>query len=265
MKFPPSVWRPVDDALSQAADLGRTISFWWRDDDAVAFTHSLDSLLALRSTYSLPLALATIPAKMERSLIDCLQVAPQAVRLLVHGWQHENHALPPAKKTEFGIERPLPSLMNDARQGIDRIHETIGPSDKDLLVETFVPPWNRIADSLVPQLPALGYKGLSTYKNRSTRSPVPGLVQVNCHIDPIDWKAGKSLIPIDALVTHIAACIQDRIDNKSDEPIGFLTHHLIHDEAVWAFCEALIERLTIEQPERIGVVLWPRIEAIFAP
>ena len=28
-----------------------------------------------------------------------------------------------------------------------------------------------------------------------------------------------------------------------DEPIGLLTHHLVHDEAMWAFCETLLERL----------------------
>ena len=265
MMFPPSVWRPIDEALSRAADLGRTIPFWWRDDDAITETRALERLLAVRAAYSPPLALAAIPARIERSLVDRLLATPYNVRLLVHGWRHENHATPPVKKSEFGSSRPLDVLTDDARQGLERIQNILEPLELDLLVKTFVPPWNRIADDLPGHLAALGYTGLSTYKNRLTRHPAPGLVQVNCHIDPIDWKAGKSLVPVDTLIAHIAGCIRDRIENGSDEPIGLLTHHLVHDETVWAFCEALLERLSIEQPGRIGVISWPRIETIFTP
>jgi hypothetical protein len=27
---------------------------------------------------------------------------------------------------------------------------------------------------------------------------------------------------------------------QEGEPIGFLTHHLVHDERVWGFCEELL-------------------------
>ena len=46
-------------------------------------------------------------------------------------------------------------------------------------------------------------------------------------------------------MARLAAAIAARLDGdgRPDEPIGLLTHHLIHDEAVWRFCEALLDRL----------------------
>jgi hypothetical protein len=28
-----------------------------------------------------------------------------------------------------------------------------------------------------------------------------------------------------------------------DEPIGLLTHHLVHDEPIWFFCEQVLDHL----------------------
>jgi len=43
-----------------------------------------------------------------------------------------------------------------------------------------------------------------------------------------------------------------------DEPIGLLTHHLIHDESVWRFCEALLDRLRMH-----GNLIYPSPRALF--
>jgi hypothetical protein len=116
---------------------------------------------------------------------------------------------------------------------------------QEKLVPVLVPPWNRIAPDLVQKLPALGYCGLSTFGRRAAREPAPGLVQVNTHVDPIDWRGSRGLLAPAALIRQLAAAVSARVDGRqnADEPIGLLTHHLIHDEALWAYCAALLERL----------------------
>ena len=109
-----------------------------------------------------------------------------------------------------------------------------------------MPPWNRIAPELSA---AASGSRLSRLLDASgiaaRREPAPGLRQINTHIDPIDWRGGRGLLPEDAIVARLAAAIAARLDGDADadEPIGLLTHHLVHDEGVWRFCETLLDRL----------------------
>ncbi len=57
-----------------------------------------------------------------------------------------------------------------------------------------VPPWNRIAPALVPALPEIGFRGLSTFGPRARPEPVRGLRQVNTHVDLIDWRGGRGFV-----------------------------------------------------------------------
>jgi hypothetical protein len=82
-----------------------------------------------------------------------------------------------------------------------------------------------------------GYAGISAFGRRKAVHPGPGLVQVNTHLDPIDWHGTRVLIDPGRLIAMTAEAI------ALDEPIGLLTHHLVHDEAVWRFCQAFLERL----------------------
>jgi hypothetical protein len=237
-------WRPLDAALARLAADGARAALWWRDDDAVAHTPALDRLLALAARDGWPLALAAIPARVEPSLGPRLAAEP--ARLLVHGLAHANHAGPGAKRAEFGADRPLDALAADAARGLALAQGRPGP-----WLPVLVPPWNRIAPDLVPCLTALGYRGLSTFGARV--ATVPGLVQANAHLDPIDWHGGRGLAGPDALVAGLAAAIARRAG-----PVGLLTHHLVHDRAVWDFMERLSVRLAAHP-----AVDRPPIEAIF--
>jgi len=94
-----------------------------------------------------------------------------------------------------------------------------------------------MAPDLLQGLARSGYGGVSTFGRRKAPEPAPGLRQVNTHIDPIDWHGARSLADPGGLVAMAADAV------AFDEPIGFLTHHLVHDEAIWRFCEAFLERL----------------------
>ncbi|MGO4573074.1 glycosyltransferase [Microvirga sp. 2TAF3] len=236
-----SDWSPLDRALSRARDRGVSIGFWWRDDDAVADTPQLDRLLAIANRFEAGIALAAIPTRLEPSLAARLAGEERAFAL-VHGFRHFNHAPQHEKKAEFGGHRPVETMAEEAADALRRASALLG----DKLLPVFVPPWNRIAPDLVPRLPLSGYRALSTFKDRKARHPTAGLFEINTHIDPIDWHGTRSLVDPALLVAGLAAAVERRIEGSADrdEPIGFLTHHLIHDEMVWTFCKKLMVYLS---------------------
>ena len=237
------------DALRQELDLwhaqGRRATIWWRDDDAVRPGPELDRLLGLAGRHRAPLSLAVIPAHAEADLARRLSEQPDdvpAVAVLQHGYAHRNHEAEDRKKCELGAARPVEAVLAELAEGRDRLAALFGARARPILV----PPWNRVAAGLLPALPGLGFRGLSTYTPRGARHPAPGLLQVNCHLDPIRWKPTRGFLGEDAalglLREHLAARRAGRADPQ--EPSGLLTHHAVHDAALWRFLDRLLGTLS---------------------
>ena len=237
------------DSLQAELDLwrarNRQATIWWRDDDAVRPGPALDRLLDLASRHDAPLALAVISAAAETALAQSLAGRPQdeaPVAVLQHGYAHRNHEPEDRKKYELGPARPAARVLAELVDGRDRLKEVFGTRALPILV----PPWNRIAAELLPALPALGFRGLSAYTRRDAAYPAPGLLQVNCHLDPIGWKPARRFLgegaALDLLCGHLAARREGRADPQ--EPSGILTHHAVHDEALWRFLDRLLATLS---------------------
>jgi hypothetical protein len=203
---------------------------WWRDDDAADATPALDRLLDLRRDHDVPLALAVVPANATAALAARLGAAP-GVDVLQHGYAHTNHAPAGDKKEELGTQRPSMVVLGELGTGWMALERVFGRRALPVLV----PPWNRIAPGLVPALPEIGYRGLSTFGIRKRVSPVSGLLQVNTHLDLIDWKA-RRFAGSDAMLAAFAAALSAARD--TGEPIGLLSHHLAMDEAAWSFLQS---------------------------
>ena len=83
--------------------------------------------------------------------------------------------------------------------------------------------------------------------------PVAGLARLDTHIDPVDWHAGRGLHPPPALLAKLA----ERVERLAGfppgpaAPTGILTHHLVHDDATFAFVDALLHFLA-----RGGLTRW---------
>ena len=231
-------WTALDAELAIWRAEGLHLPIWWRDDDAIAPSPALDRLAALAEDLSLPVHIAVIPKHAEPALAAYSKNRP-LIRPLVHGWQHISHAPDGAKKAEFG--HPRPDAAHEFAQALNRMQQLFG----DDLLPIFVPPWNRLDDGLLPVLADAGYIGVSTYLPRNNRIAAPGLVQINTHIDPIFWRGTRSLVPPDVLIADITKQLQDRRKGLTDpqEPLGFLTHHLVHDEDIWGFTHACLARL----------------------
>lgn len=226
------------------ADAGLTATLWWRDDDAVAPTAALDRLIAVAA--GMPLTLAVIPALAEPALAARLAGHDQIVAVQ-HGLAHRNHETV-GKKAELGGARPVAEVVADLAVGFARLATLFAGQFRPMLV----PPWNRIAPDVVPALPRLGLTALSTARPRPARQPGPGLVQVNTHVDPIDWHGTRGFIGADETIElfcrHLADRREGRVDR--DEPTGLLTHHLVHDAALWQFLPRLVETVAAHRAAR---------------
>ncbi len=214
------------------------LPLWWRDDDAVADTPALQQLFALAQDLSLPVHIAVIPKHAQQTLVKACAATPWAIPV-VHGWAHESHARDGQKKAEFNT--PREGAITETGTALSHMKKLFG----DDLLPMFVPPWNRIDPDIVPRLAQQGYTALSTYTPRTARLAAPGLVQINTHMDPIDWRGGGGLVSPEAQIEAIVSLLIDRRESHADatEPLGFLTHHLVHDDVIWEFTRACLSTL----------------------
>ncbi|WMS40996.1 polysaccharide deacetylase [Acuticoccus sp. MNP-M23] len=194
--------------------------FWWRDDDAVLPGPKLDRLADCADRAGAPLALAAIPARAKPALLAF--AASADISILQHGVAHENHQST-GKAAELGDGRPVAAII----EGLTAARRRLAG---EAFVPVLVPPWNRMRPELGPALADAGYIGLSLYGEGTTQLP---LRRVDTHIDPIAWRSDRSLAPDAALAAMIDKAI------AQDGPIGILTHHIDHDDAIEGFVTEL--------------------------
>lgn len=232
-------WSPLREELKVWRREGLILPLWWRDDDAIASTPALTRLTDLSKHLNVPVHLAVIPKFADDSLAQMVKDHSETLIPLVHGWAHENHAPSGQKKAEFATVDD--ESLTRAEDGLARLQSLFGSK----LVPCFVPPWNRMDMKIAPDLAGLGYTWVSTYGPRNGRFPARGLEQINTHIDPINWRGDRSAVAPDQLVATVVQTLQDRRHGKTDlpEPLGLLTHHLVHDVAIWDITQAVLSEL----------------------
>lgn len=250
-----SAWSTLIRELDLWGESGKSADFWWRDDDAHQPTLALDRLA--ETTKGAPIGLAVVPAKLADDLFQAIDRYGN-IAVLQHGYSHQNHASATDAKIELGPQRPLAHTLGDLATGWARLEAVFGPRALPVLV----PPWNRLAPGLVPLLPEIGYRGLSTYGARSRPEPIPNLAQVNTHVDIIDWRASRGFLGDDAVLQRMVDFLARRRAGQidADEPTGLLTHHLVHDGACWAFLERFVALI-----EAHGAARWRRPADLFRP
>lgn len=231
-------WQPLRTALSRMRSAGIELPLWWRDDDATAPTQALDRLEALSEHLKLPVHLAAVPSAATDALAQRVENS-EFFYVLVHGWAHVNHAPEHEKKSEFGQIRQ--EARAEFSKALGRLRRLFGAS----LQPVFVPPWNRMHPDYVQQLADAGYKGLSMFQPRTRSHPAPGFLQINAHVDPVDWRGTRGLVDPDRIIAHTVARLEARLVASEDrsEPMGYLTHHLVHTEDVWEFSHAFLTEM----------------------
>lgn len=223
--------------LDWFAERGRTVRFWWRDDDAVSPTPELDELIDFSERFTIPLSLAVIPKFATKALAQRL-ADTHTVQVLHHGWQHKNYQDKSCgeKASEFGWRRTALEMEKELLEGKEVLQDLFA----ERFVPLFVPPWNRIAPRAVQLLQQQGDYGLSafTWINHFR------LPHLQSHVDIIKWKKNKRFIGWNAARKRLDLQLCRRQTNAS-EPIGLLTHHLDHGEGCSEFLEVFFKLTSV--------------------
>ena len=228
--------RQLRNTLDDFAARGIVADLWLRDDDAVLPSIDLDRLLASAADHQVPITLAVIPQPTGTQLARRLE-RTDGVTIAVHGYAHQNHAREAEKKRELGLHRPKSVVLDEVSKGLSKL-TALYPEQ---LLPLLVPPWNRIDDEIAAALPALGFRAVSVFGPE-----ISGAIdQLNTHIDVIDWRGSRGGRDHDVLFAETATRL--RIAAKTGLSTGILTHHLVHDEAVWSFLTRLFA-LTASHP-----------------
>ncbi|MDR3572002.1 MAG: hypothetical protein P4L81_07525, partial [Candidatus Pacebacteria bacterium] len=246
-----------------------TAKFWVRDDDAIETSQSLERLRDFADNYGIRIGLAVIPGKIRPNLTDFLDLSPKQFYPMCHGWNHIDHGRV-NKPGEFGPDRPLSNMINDARSALSLFSERF-----DTVKAIFVPPFNRVTPAVVRALPNIGFFGVSlmpSYLERKVLQFGPPLAwtnlikipefsgspRIDVHLDMIDWKTNTAR-ETDRIVDHLVRHLRGRRLGllPASTPIGLLTHHLVHNDEIWRSCNEALEVLRSDNAvEFIDVGRW---------
>ena len=232
-------WTDLSEELEIWRHANRTATFWWRDDDSEHEDPGIESLLALRRKLRVPLSVAAVPTATDKRFVDAV-TGETDVWVLQHGYAHRNHAPVGEKKCELSSNRDKHELLDELLAGKNRLRGLFG----DYFLPVLVPPWNRIHDAWIHELPKLGYRGLSRATPRPAGVAVTGLHVVNVHVDIIDWRGSRGFVGTERALHQLVGHLRARREGRSDshEPTGLLTHHLVENNECWTFVDDLIGR-----------------------
>lgn len=211
---------------------GRRADLWLRDDDATTATPALTRLLDLCAAHGVRPVVAAVPSGADAQLAAMLAGRGS---VCVHGIAHINHAGAGEKKQELHPSQPLDQMLRQLEAALATLRQRFGAA----LLPVLVPPWNRLDPRLLPHLRAIGFKGLSGFKARASRQAGPGLVQVNTHVDLMQWGKNRRGRPGPVVAGALADALR-QARGQAGEPIGILSHHLVHDAQAWTSLEFLI-------------------------
>ncbi|MEM6667266.1 MAG: polysaccharide deacetylase family protein [Pseudomonadota bacterium] len=236
--------------LDAAAQRGKPILFWWRDDDAADVTPRLEALVAVCSRHDVPLALAIIPSTATERLAACVKADPGLVPIQ-HGWAHKSHADKGRREraSEFPRSRALEDGLADLERGFQRMAALFGGRFQPILT----PPWNRISAPIRLARHEVGLRGISTF----SRIKFDDIHHRNCHVDIIKWRDENRFAGRVKAYRRLVAQTRRRLEGV-DQPVGLLTHHLVHDDAADAFMDEALGLLR-DHPG----VRWPSIPDLF--
>ena len=250
-------FNPLLAELAAWAKADMTAELWWRDDDAAEPSAALDRLFGLSDRHGVSCGLAVIPARAGEPLRKSVSQADH-IWVLQHGYAHTNHAPGGGGAWELGLHRPVSVILDELRQGMLKLSQLF----KGRFVPALVPPWNRMDNELLPYLPVMGYRGISTSYKRHRPVPPGDLRVADAHCDLLRWKIKP---PVFAGSEKCVGLITDHLRDKrmgltdSEEPTGVLTHHLVMDPDAWDFMDTLLG-VTCGHPAavwRSPAEIWP--------
>jgi GT2 family glycosyltransferase len=253
------------DAVTRELDLweadGLVARFWWRDDDAKWNNDALRRLVDLAGQRNTPIILAVSPGLIEDTFLSRVEALIN-LSFAAHGYQHINHSSG-RQSAEFGSNRPL----DEMRLEIDLLSSKFRREFPSRALAMFVPPWHVLDPRLIPDLHRAGFKVLSMQDRQAARVlyrvaanvPSPrgaiarkpsgekleqGITRLDCSTELLKYERGGATANpffFDELVGLLRLRRWGFL--PAFRPVGFLTHHLQHDENAWKQLSVLINTL----------------------
>lgn len=255
----------VCHALIRELDLWQTKALvarvWWRDDDAKSSNDAFSRLMDIAEQAGIPLILAVSPGLAEDAFL--LRVGGITnVSFAAHGYRHVNHNKG-SRKAEFGPDRPV----DEMRQEIEELAGKFISEFPKRALAIFVPPWHVLDPRLVPDLLRVGFQVISMQHRRVLRilyraaanMPAPnfayprpwsertleaGIARLDCSTELLKYPSdGATANPF--MFDEFLGALRLRRWGfvPAARPIGFLTHHLQHDEIAWRQLSTLVKSL----------------------
>jgi predicted deacetylase len=204
---------PLREALDRSP---RSVTFFFRDDDAGWRDERLVELLDLFARRGVPLDVGAIPVDLSPRVAAELRAraahAPHLLGIHQHGYAHVNHERE-GRPCEFGPSRACAAQLADLRAGRRRLEELLGP----VVQPIFSPPWNRCTPGTGECLVRAGIPVLS--RDRTAQPlDVPGLRELPVQVDWCKKRKGRRLGRA-AVGELLAARARELV------PLGVMLHH----------------------------------------
>jgi hypothetical protein len=218
-------WPRLHAILDAAAEERRPLCFWWRDDDVGIDHPDFPRLLELAARRRVPVAVAVVPLRLTEVVQIRIAESDEAT-VIQHGFCHRNHAPAGAPQIELGGRDPE-RVMGELDWGRRILKTAFGSR----FLPVLAPPWNRLDHALLPHLRCCGFVGLSTDGQRASPAPLPGLAQVNVHVDPVDWRSSRSdnrrFVGEEAALAQLSAMAACGSHQLRGVPLRLLTRNLV--------------------------------------
>jgi hypothetical protein len=238
-------WLRLGAELARWRKARRTPLLWWRDDDAFEPSTQLRRLVGHAERAGVPLSLSVIPALLSPELCAWVNRYP-SVTVLQHGIDHTDAG---------GAEEPT---QFDPRQPPHAVAQRLGHGWSALAgfhrrIPVYVPPWNALTPNVTAAAAMVGLESISAW------GAPAGEGRIDAHIELMRWGGSPRFAGRGRVLNRLRRALKRRrLQQRWDEPIGLLTHHLVHDDAAWRFLAALLGFEPLKRTAR-----WPGADVLF--
>ena len=228
------MWDLLFEELDTWHSKGLIATFWFRDDDASKDTKKLRQLINCLD--GAPIALATIPGILERSLIDYAK-QNESITIIQHGWKHQSHVSNGKAFSEYPSSRLSSDVLQEFSIGRNILEEAFGDQYKPV----FVPPWHSIDTNFLRLLMQAGIYNISLRGTPKVKM-IDRINIRNIHTGLVKWTNPPSFDSPNVYLNDIISHLKMRRNNVEflNEVTGIATHHLDQTDDSLIFISQLI-------------------------
>lgn len=195
----------------------------------------------------IPLSLSVIPTLLSPELCKWVN-RYTSVTVLQHGTDHCD-AGGGVGPTQFDPQEAPHAIARRLVEGWTAL------SGFHRRLPVYVPPWHDLTPNTAAAAAMAGLESISAWGAPAAQG------RVDVHLDLMRWRGPPRFAGSQRVLGRLTRELRKRrVQRRWQEPIGLLTHHLVHDDAAWRFLDTL---LSFEPLKRTAQ--WRSAEVLFGP